>query len=56
MRLSKIRGEVTQLYLSAKSRACGFGMVVLFQGWSLSIGFPSGSSVTKVRSFCQLSK
>ena len=47
---------MTQLYLSVKSRACGFGIVVLFHGWSWSIGFPSGSSVTQVRSFSQLSK
>ena len=35
---------MTQLYLSAKSRFCGFGIVVLFHGWCLSIGLPSGSS------------
>ena len=42
--------------MSAKSRFCGFGIVVLFQGWSLSTGLPSGSWVTYVSSFSQPSK
>ena len=51
-----MRGDTTQLYLSAKSRFCGFGSVTLFQGWFLSTGLPSGSRVTNVGSFCQPSK
>ena len=51
-----MRGETTQLYLSAKSRFCGFGIVVLFHGWCLSTGLPSGSCVTYVSSFSQSSK
>ena len=46
LRLSYIRGETTQLYLSAKSRFCGLGIVTLFHGWRGSTGLPSGSWVT----------
>ncbi len=46
-----MRGETTQLYLSAKSRFCGLGRVCLFHGWFLSTGLPSGSCVTNVGSF-----
>ena len=51
-----MRGDTTHVYLSVKSRACGFGSVTLFHGWFLSTGLPSGSSVTNVRSFSQPSK
>ena len=51
-----MRGDATQLYLSCQSRFCGFGRVTLFHGWRLSIGFPSGSSVTNVSSSVQSSK
>jgi hypothetical protein len=51
-----MRGETTHVYLSVKSRFCGFGSVTLFHGWFLSTGLPSGSFCTKVRSFSQLSK
>src|SRR4249920_3079551 len=56
LRLSYIRGEVTQLYLSVKSRFCGFGRVVLFHGCRLSTGLPSGSLLTYVSSEDQSSK
>jgi hypothetical protein len=51
-----MRGETTHEYLSAKSRACGFGRVTLFHGWRLSTGLPSGSWVTNVSSLVQSSK
>jgi hypothetical protein len=51
-----MRGDVTQLYLSVKSRFCGFGRVVLFHGWRLSTALPSGSFETCVSSEDQSSK
>ena len=51
-----MRGDVTQLYLSVKSRFCGFGSVTLFHGWRLSTALPSGSCVTNVSSDDQSSK
>ena len=51
-----MRGDTTQLYLSAQSRFCGFGSVTLFHGWRLSTGLPSGSCVTNVSSLVQSSK
>src|SRR5438105_9629984 len=55
VRLSYQRGDIVQLYLSLKSRFCGLGIVVWFQGWCLSTGLPSGSRSTKVLWFCQSS-
>ena len=43
MRLSYQRGDITQVYLPLKSRFCGRGMVVWFQGCRWSTGLPSGS-------------
>ena len=37
-----MREATTHVYLSVKSRPCGFGSVTLFQGWFLSTGFPAG--------------
>ena len=51
-----MRGDTTQLYLSAQSRFCGLGSVTLFHGWRLSTGLPSGSCVTNVSSLVQSSK
>src|SRR4029077_13841647 len=48
VRLSNQRGDMTQVYLPPKSRFCGLGMVVWFQGWFLSTGLPKGSVLTKV--------
>ena len=45
---SNQRGDITQLYLSAKSRFWGFGFVCWFQGWRRSTGFPSGSRSTNI--------
>src|SRR3982074_1306235 len=56
VRVSYTRGDTTHLSLSANSRFCGLGSVCLFHGWFLSTGLPSGSSVTNVGSFSQLSK
>src|SRR6478736_10149060 len=41
VRLSSQRGDITQVYLPAKSRFCGRGEVVWFQGCRWSTGFPS---------------
>ena len=38
------RGDITQLYLSSKSRFWGWGAVCWFQGWFRS----SGSLVTNI--------
>ena len=46
VRLSYQRGDITQVYLPAKSRFCGLGIVVWFQGCCLSTGLPSGSWLT----------
>src|SRR5580698_5383657 len=51
VRLSNHRGDITQVYLPPKSRFCGRGIVVWFQGWFLSTGFPSGSVLTNVCEF-----
>ena len=45
---SNQRGDITQLYLSSKSRFCGCGMVCWFHGWRRSTGLPSGSLVTNI--------
>ena len=45
VRLSNQRGDMTQVYLPPKSRFCGLGVVVWFQGCRLSTGLPSGSCV-----------
>src|SRR5208282_5163957 len=55
VRLSSHRGDITQVYLPPKSRFCGRGIVVWFQGWFLSTGFPKGSVLTKVCEFFQSS-
>ena len=38
-----MRGEITHVYLSVKSRFCGLGSVTLFHGWLGSTSLPSGS-------------
>ena len=40
LRSSYMRAELTHVYLSAKSRACGLGSVTLFHGWRSSTGLP----------------
>ena len=40
---SNQRGDITQLYLSSKSRFCGCGLVCWFHGCRRSTGLPSGS-------------
>ena len=48
MRSSYHRGDMTQVYLPLKSRFCGLGSVVWFQGCLRSTGLPSGSFLTNV--------
>ena len=52
---SNQRGDMTQLYLSSKSRFCGCGIVCWFHGWLRSTGLPSGSLVTNISWPSQLS-
>ena len=53
--LSYQRGDITQVYLPVKSRFCGCGSVLWFQGCRGSTGFPRGSFSTNRWPFCQSS-